>query len=158
MALPWFVTREAIVKGESVSVETGGRDRVFYRTGWSAPYTDGITARVSRGERASVHFPLPARRAYEIVLRLDPVAPGLQDRVAVLFNRKMAGLIRLTWNPERVGSYRLSVPERMVRAGSNELTLVPESIVTAGAAGPRFAWLDPTEKIGLRVWYVRVVQ
>jgi hypothetical protein len=158
MALPWFVTREAIVKGESVSVETGDRDRVFYRTGWLPPHTDGITARVSRGERASVHFPLPARRAYEIVLRLDPVAPAVQDRVAVLFNRKMAGLLHLMWNPERVGSYRLSVPEHMVRAGSNELTLVPESTVTAGAAGPRFAWLDPEERIGLRVWYVRVVQ
>ena len=76
----------------------------------------------------------------------------------MLFNRKMAGLIHLRWNPERVGSYRLTVPERMVQAGSNELTLVPESIVTAGAAGPRFAWLDPTEKIGLRLWHVRVVQ
>ena len=76
----------------------------------------------------------------------------------MLFNRKMAGLMRLKWNPERVGSYPLTVPEHMVRAGSNELTLVPESIVTAGAAGPRFAWLDPAEKIGLRLWYVRVVQ
>jgi hypothetical protein len=46
----------------------------------------------------------------------------------------------------------------MVRAGSNELTLVPESMVAAGAAGPQFAWLDPAEKIGVRLWYVRVVQ
>lgn len=158
MALPWFVTREAIVNGESVSVETGARDRVFYRSGWSPLHTDSITVRVSRGERASVHFPLPAKRSYEIVLRLDPVAPGSQDRVAVLFNRNLAGRIRLEWNPERVGSYRLQVPEHMVRAGSNELTLVPESIVTAGAAGPRFAWLDPAEKIGVRLWYVRVVR
>ena len=127
VALPWFVTREAIVKGDSVSVETGGRDRVFYRSGWSPPHNDGVTVRVSRGERASVHFPLPAKRAYEIVLRLDPVAPDSQDRVAVLFNRQMAGLMRLKWNPERVGSYPLTVPEHMVRAGSNELTLVPES-------------------------------
>ena len=158
MSLPWFVTREAIAKGDSVSVETGARDRVFYRSGWSRPHDDGVTVRVSLGERSSVHLPLPARRDYDIVLRVDPVAPGLQDRVAVLVNRKMAGLIRLRWNPERVGSYRLTVPERMVQAGSNELTLVPESIVTAGAAGPRFAWLDPAEKIGLRLWHVRVVQ
>jgi len=157
-ALPWFVAREAMLKGESVSFETGGRDRVFYRTGWSPPHKDGITVRVSRGERSSVHFPLPAKRAYELMLRLDPVAPGSQDRVAVLFNRQMAGLIRLQWNPERVGSYRVELPERMVREGSNELTLVPESVVTAGAAGPRFAWLDPAEKIGVRLWYVRVVR
>jgi hypothetical protein len=76
----------------------------------------------------------------------------------VLFNRKLAGRIRLTWNPERVGSYALQLPEHMVRAGSNELTLVPESIVTAAAAGRRFAWLDPAEKIGVRLWYVRVVR
>ncbi len=159
VALPWFVTREAIGNGESVSVATGGRDVLFYRSGWSPPRTDGIvTVRVSRGDRASVFFPLPAKRAYEIVLRLDPVAPGAQDRVAVLFNRNMAGRIRLQWNPDRVGSYSLEIPERMVRVGSNELTLVPESIVTAGAAGPRFAWLDPAEKIGLRVWQVRVVR
>jgi hypothetical protein len=158
LAMPWFVAREAIVKGESVSIETGTRDRVFYRTGWSPPHTDGITVRVSRRERVSVHFPLPAKRAYEIVLRLDPVAPDLQDRVAVLVNRKLAGLIRLRWNPERVGSYPLLLPEHMVRAGSNELTLVPESMVAAGAAGPQFAWLDPAEKIGVRLWYVRVVR
>jgi hypothetical protein len=156
--LPWFVAREAMVNGESVSIETGARDAVFYRTGWSPPHTDGITVRVTRGERASVFFPLPEKRAYEIVLRLDPVAAGLQDRVAVLFNRKLAGRIRLTWNPERVGSYALQLPEHMVRAGSNELTLVPESIVTAAAAGRRFAWLDPAEKIGVRLWYVRVVR
>jgi hypothetical protein len=146
------------VKGESVSVETGSRDRVFYRSGWSPPHTDAITVRVSRGERASVYFPLPAKRAYEIVLRLDPVAPDSQDRVTVLFNRQLAGVLRLKWNPERVGSYRLALPEHMVRAGSNELTLVPESIVTAAAAGPRFAWLHPAEKIGVRLWYVRVVR
>jgi 4-amino-4-deoxy-L-arabinose transferase-like glycosyltransferase len=156
--LPWFVARETMVNGESVSIATGRRDSVFYRSGWSPPHTDGITARVSLGERASVFFPLPARRACEIVLRLDPVAPGSQDRVAVLCNRNLAARIRLTWNPERVGSYPLTLPAHMVRAGSNELTLVPESLVTAAAAGPRFAWLDPAEKIGLRVWHVRVVR
>jgi hypothetical protein len=157
-ALPWLVIREAIVKGESVSVETGDRDRVFYRSGWSPPRSEGVTVRVSLGERASVHFPLPAKRAWEIVLRLDPVAPDSQDRVTVLFNRHLAGVLRLKWNPERMGSYPLTVPAHMVRAGSNELTLVPESIVTAGAAGPRFAWLDPAQKIGVRLWHVRVVK
>ena len=158
-ALPWFVAREAMLKGESVSFETGGRDRVFYRTGWSPPHKDGITVRVSRGERSSVHFPLPAKRAYELMLRLDPVAPGLQDRVAVLFNRQMAGV-----HPSAVesGARRLvlvwNCRNGWCGEGSNELTLVPESVVTAGAAGQRFAWLDPAEKIGVRLWYVRVVR
>jgi len=29
--------------------------------------------------------------------------------------------------------------------------------VTAGSAGPRFAWLDAGERIGVRFWYVRVL-
>ena len=35
LGLPWYVTREAIAQGESTSIETGARDRVFYRSGWS---------------------------------------------------------------------------------------------------------------------------
>ena len=157
--LPWFVIREAIAYGESTSVETGGRDLIFYRSGWSRPHREGVTVtvRVSRGERAIVRIPLLAKRDYEIVLRLDPVAPGKQERVSVLFNKQLVGALRLTWNPERVGSYRVLVPERMVRGGSNELAIIPASLVPAGSAGPQFAWLDPGDQAGVRLWYVRVL-
>ena len=46
--LPWYVTREAIAHGESTSIETGDRDRIFYRSGWSPPHLENITVRVSR--------------------------------------------------------------------------------------------------------------
>ncbi len=157
LGLPWYVTREAIAHGESTSIQTGARDRVFYRSGWSAPHFESITVRVSRGERAVVRLPLPEKRAYDIVLRIDPVAPTTPEEVNVLFNRHLVGRLQLSWNPERVGSYRLRLREDIVNAGSNELIVIPTSVMPAGSAGPRFAWLDPADRIGVRMWYVRVL-
>lgn len=130
---------------------------MFYRSGWSAPHADNITVRVSRDERAVVRLPLPEKRAYDIVLRIDPVTPTSPERVDVLFNRRLVGRLRLSWDPERVGSYRLRVREDVVNAGSNELIVIPASTVPAGSAGPWFAWLDPADRIGVRLWYVRVL-
>jgi hypothetical protein len=157
LGLPWYVAREAIAHGESTSIETGDRDRVFYRGGWSAPHFESITVRVSLTDRPVIRLPLPERRAYDIVLRLDPVTPASPEQVDVLFNRHLVGRLRLSWNPERVGSYRLRVREDIVNAGSNELIIIPSAVTSAGSAGPRFAWLDPAERIGVRLWYVRVL-
>ena len=157
LGLPWYVTRESIAHGESTSIETGVRDRIFYRSGWSAPHVENITVRVSRSERAVVRLPLPARRAYELVLRIDPVTPTSPEEVDVLFNRHLVGRLRLAWNPDRVGSYRLRLREDIVTVGSNELIVVPSSVVPAGSAGPGFSWLDHAERIGVRMWYVRVL-
>jgi hypothetical protein len=154
--LPWFVTREAIADGASTSVDTGERDLVFYRSGWSPAHKEGITVRISRGERSVVRIPLPEKRHYEIVLRIDPIDPARPEPVNVLFNRHLVGVLRLSWNPERVGSYRVLVRDHMVRA-DNELTIIPGALVPAGSAGPRFAWLDPADRIGVRLWYVRVL-
>jgi hypothetical protein len=154
--LPWFVTREAIADGASTSVNTGERDLVFYRSGWSPAHKENIIVRVSRGERSVVRIPLPEKRQYDIVLRIDPVDPARTEPVSVLFNRHLVGVLRLSWNPERVGSYRVRVSPEMVKA-DNELTIIPGAVVEAGSAGPRFAWLDPADRIGVRLWYVRVL-
>jgi hypothetical protein len=154
--LPWFVTREAIADGASTSVNTGERDLVFYRSGWSPPHNEGIIVRISRGDRSVVRIPLPEKRHYDIVLRIDPVDPARPEPVSVLFNRHLVGVLRLSWNPERVGSYRVRVADHMVRS-DNELTIIPGAVVAAGSAGPRFAWLDPADRIGVRLWYVRVL-
>lgn len=157
-ALPWYVAREAIARGEAVNIESGTRDAVFYRSGWSALRQDGaVTSRVSLQPQTSLHFPLPAVKPYDIVLRFDPVAPEVQQRVTVLFNRQLLGTLKLSWNPERVGSYRLSLPVAWTRAGDNEITLVPDTLVTAATGGPRYAWLDAAEKLGVRIWYLRVL-
>src|SRR4029079_14693921 len=157
-ALPWYVAREGIARGEAVNIETGPRDGVFDRGGWSALRQDGaVMARVSQQPQATLHFPLPAVKPYEIVLRFDPVAPDIQQRVTVLFNRQLLGTLRMSWNPDRMGSYRLSLPVAWTRAGDNEITLVPDTLVAASTGGPRYAWLDPSEKLGVRIWYLRVL-
>jgi hypothetical protein len=158
VGLPWLVKREAVAAGDAVNVEAGPRDRIFFRRGWSAPRAEGaVIVRVSLTDRAAVHFPLPEKRAYEIVLRLDPVAPAVQDRLTVLFNRQLLGRLHLTWDPQRIGTYRLTLPEAWVRAGDNQIELVQETMVPAAAGGPRFAWLDPRAQVGLRLWYLRVL-
>jgi 4-amino-4-deoxy-L-arabinose transferase-like glycosyltransferase len=157
VAMPWLVVREAIAAGDSTSVPAGGRDQVFYGDGWSAPHRDSITVRVSLGERATIRIPLPAKRNYDLVLRMDPVQETAGQRVTVLLNRQLVGRPALTWDPQRVGSYRVLLGERAVRAGINELTLIPESLTSARDAGPRFEWLEPDARIGIRLWYVRVL-
>jgi 4-amino-4-deoxy-L-arabinose transferase-like glycosyltransferase len=158
-SLPWFAALEATGKGNAVTIAAGERDRVFYRSGWSAPHADGnVTARVSERLQTTVHFPLAAARAYTVVLRLDPVVPDVQQRLTVLFNRQLIGALRLSWSPDRVGSYSVALPAAWVRKGENEITLVPEPMVAAGSAGPRYGWLDPAQQVGVRFWYLRILE
>ena len=158
LALPWFTTREVIANGEAANIAAGARGLVFYREGWSAAHADGLAhVRVSRGARTTVHFPLPKKREYQVVIRVDPVAPDRQDRLEVLFNSQVIGKIQLSWDPQRVGSYRMTLPADWVVVGDNKITLIPGTTVTAGSAGPRFAWLDPADVVGVRMWYLRVL-
>jgi hypothetical protein len=157
MALPWFVVRETIAARTDVSVLAGGRDATFFGAGWSGPYADGLTFRVSRAEHAVVRIPLPEQRPYHIVLRLDPVAPERQRRAVVLLNRQLLATLILTWSRDRVGSYPLLLPADKVRVGMNELTIVPDLLVPATSAGSRYASQDPHDQLGVRLWYVRVL-
>jgi 4-amino-4-deoxy-L-arabinose transferase-like glycosyltransferase len=157
VALPWFVVRETIAARSDVSVVTGGRDSTFFGAGWSEPYADGLTFRVSRAEHAVIRIPLPERRPYQIVLRLDPVAPERQRRAVVLLNRQLLATLILTSSPDRVGAYPLVLPADKVRVGMNELTIVPDLLVPATSAGSRYASQDPNEQLGVRLWYVRVL-
>ena len=111
--------------------------------------------RLSR-EKSVVRLPMPMGRDYDIVLRMDPVEPAMQQRVNVFFNGHLIGRPNLLWDPTRVGSYRVPVRADMVRP-TNELVLRPEAMVQAGSAGARFSWLDPAERVGVRLWYVRVL-
>ena len=108
-------------------------------------------------ERSEIHIPLPEKRAYELLLRLDPVTTEAPPQISVLFNGTLVGRLRLGWDPTRVGSYRVRVPADATRKGGNELVIVPEPTVAAGAAGPRYSWIAPDARIGVRLWYVRVL-
>jgi hypothetical protein len=157
IALPWLVVRETIAARADVSVLAGERDSTFFGAGWSGPYADGLTFRVSRAEQAVVRIPLPERRPYQIVLRLDPVAPERQRRAVVLLNRQLLATLILTWTPDRVGSYPLLLPADKVRVGMNELTIVSDLLVPATSAGSRYASQDPNDQLGVRLWCVRVL-
>jgi hypothetical protein len=136
LALPWFVVRESLTLDESVSVQAGERDRVFFRSGWSPPESGGnVTTRTSRASRSIVHFPLPAIRDYDVVLRVDPVEPEPVSSAMILFNGQIAGGFGFVTTPVRIGSYRLTLPRVWQKAGDNEL-----AIVTTGAQGVRL-WL-----------------
>lgn len=154
--LPWFVVRESIAAGEPTSLPNGRRDAVFYGPGWSAPRDDGVTVRVSVGDRSEIQLPLPSRRDYGLVLRVDPVDPNVGQRLRVFFNGRPVGLLPLAWNPERIGSYRIGLPFDATRERRNTLVLAVEPTIAVGDADPRFAWMAPGERIGIRLWYVRV--
>jgi len=140
LALPWFVVGEALALHESVSVEAGGRDRMFFRSGWSPAEANGnVTTRTSRASRSIVHFPLPDVDEYEIVLRVDPVAAAPVSSAMILFNGQIAGGFGFVTSPERIGSYRLTVPRTWQKTGDNEL-----GIATTGAEG-------------VRLWLVRII-
>jgi hypothetical protein len=139
-ALPWFVVRETLALNESASVEAGGRDRMFFRSGWSSAEAQGnVTTRTSRASRSIVHFPLPDVDDYEIVLRLDPVAAAPVASALILFNGQIAGGFGFVTSPERIGSYRFTVPRTWQKVGDNEL-----GIATTGAEG-------------VRLWLVRII-
>ena len=157
LSMPWFVVRETIAAGTDVSVETGSRDGTFFGAGWSQPYSDGLTFRVTRADRAVVRLPLPKQRTYQLVLRLDPIAPDRQHRAVVLLNRQLLATLLLTWNPERVGSYPLLLPADKVRVGMNELTIVPDTLVPAGSVRFRYPSKDANDRLGVRLWHVRVL-
>jgi hypothetical protein len=155
---PWLVVREAIVKGDSISIETGDRDSPFYRGGWSRPHREGLaTVRVSQAARAAVHFPLPRRENYDVIVRADPVAPDSRQTMTVLFNQQVVLRTALDWNPQRVGTYRVHLPPEWIKSGDNELTLIASPLVPAADAGSRFYWLDPAATIGIRLWYIRIM-
>jgi hypothetical protein len=51
----------------------------------------------------------------------------------------------------------MTLPAEWVVEGDNELTLIPGTTVSAGSAGAQFAWLDPADIVGVRMWYLRVL-
>jgi hypothetical protein len=158
LAMPWFVVREALAREQDVTLGAGPRDASFFRRGWSPAHADGmVTARVSLADRGIVWIPLPARRAYDAVLRFDPVSPEAQHRVLVLLNQHVIAQLNVGWDPQRVGGYHVQFPEQYVKAGANELALVPDVLVPRTSAGPRFAWVPDGERLGVRLWHVRLL-
>jgi hypothetical protein len=155
--LPVLTVREALLASQRAVIAAGPRDDSFFREGWSDPVkTYNVTARVARGERSVVDIPLPRSADYHITVRLDPFPPptgGVDDlpSVRVFFNGVFLRAIRLTWNPERVGSYDFIVRKALVSQGLHRLVFVGDhgSGEEAAADGRR-----PGRSFNL--WYVLV--
>ena len=157
LSLPYFVARESLQYGLTTSIDTGERDWLFYRRGWSAPRRDGaVVARVVIGDQATIRFPIPERRAYRLTLRVDPATPERPRRVVLWLNGRLLFPFGLAWNPTRVGSYSVDVSPDLLVRGANELKLVADGMVPASDAGPQYAWLPPSTSVSLRVWYLRL--
>lgn len=147
--LPLATVREALDAGEAATIAAGPRDEAFFAEGWSRRTTDGnVTTRTSRGPRSTLRIPLPGTRAYDLMVRMDPVprprgeAPAGLPVVRLFMNGAPLDAIPLTWNQARVGAYATRISAPRVRAGLNRLAFVVEpTSVDYGA---------------VRVWYVRV--
>jgi 4-amino-4-deoxy-L-arabinose transferase-like glycosyltransferase len=157
--LPTWTFAEALRTGEAAMVTTGVRDGAFVGPGWSeVTGTGNILMRVATAE-GTIWLPLPAVADYPVSLRLDPfprplgTTPGRLPVVEVHLNGVPLEAIPLGWNPDRVGSYTVTLPRTTVRRGFNRLVLRVRRADAAGA--PRIhPGLSDGDSFGL--WYVRV--
>jgi 4-amino-4-deoxy-L-arabinose transferase-like glycosyltransferase len=155
---PYLMLRESLVRGQQAVLIPNRRDAWLLPSGWSALSTTGtVTARFNTAAWSRVRLPLPERRAYDLVLRLDPVPVGGDvQRVRVFLNGQALGRFDLTWNPERVGRYSLRIPEELVRAGPNELAFQADHMVDATLVADRYPSIATAGPVGFRLWSVIV--
>jgi 4-amino-4-deoxy-L-arabinose transferase-like glycosyltransferase len=157
--LPRAMYREALAAGEPVNIPGSERDAWLLEGAWSDPIRGGnVVARVALAEHVTVRLPMSPHTDYWLTLRLDPAeTPDLEKQpfVTVYLNRRLLAILRLTRNPERVGTYRMRVLKDAVRS-LNRLDLVASHTVPAGEAGRHFATLPPATPVAFRFWYVRL--
>jgi hypothetical protein len=160
--IPVLLARETLATEGKTALVTGARDRAFYGRGWSTPVNSGnVTLRFAE-RSATVWIPLAARETYHAALRLDPFPRPLPDGPTILplvrvsLNGEPIGLLDLAWDPERVGSYAVTLPGPLVRAGFNRLTLdaLPRATPLSGAAAVPQPGLTDGAAFGM--WYVLV--
>jgi hypothetical protein len=155
--MPYAIVRESIARGEAAIIRAGGRDRMFLADGWSdLVVTGNVTARFATKPSATIRVPLPERRLYKVLMRIDPLYyPGaLPQRVQVDLNGKPFTVLSLAWNPERVGEYELTIPASAVDVGPNILTLHSERMTPIGRAGDAYREIPRDREVGVRLWYV----
>ncbi|MBA3639753.1 MAG: glycosyltransferase family 39 protein [Acidobacteriota bacterium] len=149
VVVPPRAAAETLRAGEPVSFGPYLRDRIYFDNGWSSPSTEGnVVARISTGGAARLHLPLPEVRDYVMTIRMDPFPAPATDGatssslVHVSLNNQPVGMVQLQWDPQRIGSYRLTIPASAVRSGRNRLTLRRSD--------------REGREAGIRFWYVRV--
>lgn len=160
--LPILTTRESLRFHEEVTITAGQRDGAFFAEGWYPPVTTGsVTARVSEGRVSIVEIPLPRVADYSMTVRLDPFPRPFEGTahmptVRVFLNRSFLCDLPLRWNPERVGSYDITLPRAAVKDGPDRLvlTLVPGPGTDSPDGRPPQPGLS--DGAAFKLWYVRV--
>ncbi|HKY22370.1 MAG TPA: glycosyltransferase family 39 protein [Vicinamibacterales bacterium] len=125
-AMPYAVAREALTTDAPATIMARHRDRWFFADGWSGPRTTGnVTTRSTTEAIGTLELYFPDARAYELILRIDPADPvsNRQQKVRVSLGEHKLDDLDLTWNPERIGEYRLSIPAGIATPGVNRLVL-----------------------------------
>jgi hypothetical protein len=157
---PALVARELLRDGESTSVSAGPADRIFFRDGWSELSTAGaVVSRFAIVQQPVLYIPLPERRPYRLVLRMDPVQVGegvVPQVVRVALDDRPLGEITLTFDPNRVGSHTLEIPADRAGRSLARLTFSARDIQPAGAAAARHPGLAPSTPAAFRLWYARL--
>lgn len=147
--LPPRVFAEALRAGEDATVMAGARDAAFLGSGWSA-LLPGSNVSFRTTSEGDLTIRLPLEGDYPVTLRMDPfprplaaAAPAPLPVVEMWLNGTSVAAIQLEWTPDRVGTYRVVLPQAAVRRGTNRLMLR----VRPAASGDR-------PEIAL--WYLRV--
>lgn len=158
MTLPVLIQREALALGEPITIDLGPRHGWFMVGDWSQPHTTGnVVVRAARELHVAVRVYLPAPMDYQLTLRLDPAsAMAAGQRVAVFVNRQPLGRLSLTFDPERIGAYRLQMPRNATVTGVNRIDLIASELVPASRAGSEFRWLNGSDPVAFRFWYFRL--
>jgi hypothetical protein len=118
-----------------------------------------VVSRFTTRPRATIRIPLPEARPYSMILRMDPLhyADAPPQRVHVLLNQHPVGVFDLQWHPERVGEYQVVLPPQAARLGANELTVWSDVVAPIGQIGAAFPEIPRDQRVGIRLWYVRII-
>jgi hypothetical protein len=157
--IPYLVARESLGRGDATTIAVSGRDGVFFADGWTGLAREGnVTARMAAGERATLVLPLPGRRAYHVMLRMDPLpfAGAPPQRVRASVDGHPLAEWTLVYSPERVGAYALDIPADFARAGRTRLELTADYVRPMAAAGDAFPEIPRDQPAAFRFWYVRI--
>ena len=158
-AVPYAVESEALTIGSSTNILTTRRNQWLVHHGWSRPFVRGnVTARFATEPVAHMRIPLPESRPYLLVLRLHPLNTTGQNPqvVDVELNGQPLATLKLMWDPDRIGDYRLTVAPHLFSPGMNRLTFRSHTMIPLSAGTEVFPELPRDLPVGFRLWYVHI--
>jgi hypothetical protein len=130
VGVPYAVARQALTYGDPTTVMAGSRDRWFFDEGWSGLVVEGnVTTRFAKKRAATLRIFLPEARSYGLIFRLNPVDPSAASRqmVRISLNGTRLEDLTLSWNPERIGEYHITIPAGIVTPGVQHIGLYSDA-------------------------------